>query len=63
MELTDMAKAHLSNIQNAIVDLYKQREKIEEEITKLTSYLKEGEALVSQSQTVAENADVTDVYK
>lgn len=63
MELADMAKAHLSNIQNAIVDLYKQREKIEEEITKLTNYLKEGEELVSQSQTVAEDVDVTDVYK
>lgn len=51
MDLTDMAKAHLGNVQNALVDLYKQREKIDEEIARLTNYLKEGESIVSGSES------------
>lgn len=40
--LQDMANAHLSNVQKAIVDLESQKRNIEEEINKLTVYLNEG---------------------
>ena len=37
-----MAKAHLSSVQKAIVDLQTQRENVDAEINKLTEYLKNG---------------------
>lgn len=52
MELTDMARAHLSNVQGALRDLYAQREKLDQEIARLSAYLKEGEQLVLSQETV-----------
>jgi uncharacterized protein YicC (UPF0701 family) len=48
MNLRDMALAHLNNVQNTLVDLYKQKEKVEEEISRLTSYLQEGSNLLKE---------------
>jgi len=42
MSIEDMAKAHLSSVQKAIVDLQTQRENVDAEINKLTEYLKNG---------------------
>lgn len=52
MNLTDMAKAHLGNVQAALGDLLKQKEKIEQEIARLSEYLKEGETLVLDHEHV-----------
>ena len=57
MELTDMAKAHLANVEAALRDLFAQREKIEQEINKMSNYLKEGEALILSQQ--ASNVEST----
>ena len=38
----EMAQAHLSNVSKAIEELVVQKENIEQEIAKLTSYLNEG---------------------
>jgi hypothetical protein len=40
--LHEMAEAHLTNVQKAIMDLQSQRNKIDEEIKKLTDYLQSG---------------------
>ena len=42
MSLEDMAKAHLANVQKAIGDLEKQKEKIQQEIDKLSEYFSKG---------------------
>lgn len=52
MNLADMAKAHLGNVQVALGDLLKQKEKIEQEIARLSEYLKEGESLVLNDEYV-----------
>lgn len=40
--VTEMAQAHLGNVQKAILDLEQQKVQIDEEIAKLKSYLEEG---------------------
>ena len=55
MNLTDMAKAHLGNVQVALNDLVKQKEKIEQEINRLVEYLKEGESTILNSEDVNKN--------
>lgn len=52
MNLADMAKAHLNNVNAALNDLLKQKEKIEQEIERLVVYLKEGESLVLDHEHV-----------
>lgn len=42
VSLHEMAEAHLTNVQKAIMDLQNQRNKIDEEIKKLTDYLQSG---------------------
>ena len=42
MSIEDMAKAHLSSVQKAIADLEVQKTNVENEIVKLTEYLKSG---------------------
>jgi len=42
MSIEDMAKAHLSSVQKAIIDLQTQKDNVENEIVKLTEYLKVG---------------------
>ena len=51
MNLKDMALAHLNNVQNTLIDLYKQKEKVEEEISRLTSYLQEGSNLLKEQES------------
>lgn len=50
-----MAQAHLQNVQSVISDLVKQKESIEQEINKLSEYLKVGAETIdkfnSQHQT------------
>ena len=50
-----MAKAHLGNVQGALNDLVKQKEKIEQEINRLVEYLKEGESTILNSEDVNKN--------
>lgn len=40
--LKEMAEAHLTNVQKAIIDLQKQKSVIDEEIKKLSDYLQSG---------------------
>ena len=54
MNLKDMALAHLNNVQNTLIDLYKQKEKVEEEISRLTSYLQEGSNLLKEQESYIE---------
>jgi len=62
MNLSDMAKAHLGNVQVALNDLVKQKEKIEQEINRLVEYLKEGESIVLDYEHVnAQSVDVSNV--
>lgn len=42
VSLQEMAEAHLTNVQKAIIDLQNQRSKIDEEIKRLTDYLQGG---------------------
>jgi peptidoglycan hydrolase CwlO-like protein len=42
VSLQEMAEAHLTNVQKAIIDLQNQRSKIDEEIRKLSDYLQNG---------------------
>lgn len=51
MSIEEMAKAHLQTVQKAIVDLQNQRTNIEEEIKKLTEYLKNGLEQLESGQT------------
>jgi len=46
--LKDMAQAHLSNVAKAIEELIMQKQNVEEEIKKLTSYLDEGREEIEQ---------------
>lgn len=52
MTIEEMAKAHLENVKKALNDLLVQRQRINEEIEKINEYLKQGEALVLDSQHV-----------
>lgn len=52
MTIEEMAKAHLENVKKALNDLLVQRQRIHEEIEKINEYLKQGEALVLDSQHV-----------
>jgi hypothetical protein len=42
VSLQEMAEAHLTNVQKAIIDLQNQKSKIDEEIKRLTEYLQGG---------------------
>lgn len=55
MTIEEMAKAHLENVKKALHDLLVQREKINQEIEKVNEYLKQGEAIVLDSQHVNES--------
>jgi hypothetical protein len=59
MDLTDMAKAHIGNVQVALQDLYKQKQNIEQEIVKITNYLNEATALIQSTEA---NKDSPPVY-
>jgi hypothetical protein len=42
VSLQEMAEAHLTNVQKAIIDLQNQRSKVDEEIKRLNDYLQGG---------------------
>jgi len=48
VSLEDMSKAHLTQVQKTIVDLQTQQKNIEQEISKLTDYLKSGLSTLEQ---------------
>jgi predicted nucleic acid-binding Zn-ribbon protein len=50
--ITDMVKAHLENVKSVLLDLHSQKKNIENEITKLESYLEKG----SQELNLYENS-------
>lgn len=52
MSIEEMAKAHLQNVHKTIIELEQQKLNIEQEIFKLTEYLKAGneELLKSKQQ-------------
>jgi len=58
MDLTDMAKAHIGNVQAALQDLYKQKQNVEQEIVKITNYLNEATALVQSTENNKESPPV-----
>lgn len=51
MDLVDMAKAHIGNVQAALQDLQKQKQSVEQEIVKITNYLNEAQALVENTES------------
>lgn len=56
VSLEEMSKAHLTQVQKTIVDLQTQQKNIEQEIVKLTDYLKSGLSTLEQleDKTVVE---------
>tara|TARA_B100001778_G_scaffold263802_1_gene224534 strand:+ start:736 stop:918 length:183 start_codon:yes stop_codon:yes gene_type:complete len=48
VSLEEMSKAHLTQVQKTIVDLQNQQKNIEQEIVKLTDYLKSGLSTLEQ---------------
>ena len=52
MTIEDLAKAHLETVKKAISDLRTQREKVDQEIDRLVSYVKQGEAIITDYQHV-----------
>jgi predicted nucleic acid-binding Zn-ribbon protein len=58
MNIVDMAKAHIETVKNALMDLSNQRIKVETEITKLSEYIKHGEAVISDFEHVNKGDDL-----
>lgn len=56
--LKEMAEAHLSNVQKAILDLQSQRDKIDEEIKKLSDYLQEGVGVLNNEKQKLEQTNM-----
>jgi hypothetical protein len=52
--LKEMAEAHLSNVQKAIADLQLQKNKIDDEIKKLSDYLNEGISVLNEDKKALE---------
>jgi hypothetical protein len=48
ISLEEMSKAHLTQVQKTIVELQNQQKNIEQEILKLTDYLKSGLSTLEQ---------------
>lgn len=63
MDLVDMAKAHIGNVQAALQDLQKQKQSVEQEIVKITNYLNEATALVQSTEKVQESTTVPNVVE
>jgi hypothetical protein len=57
MNITEMAQAHLVNIQQEINKLKQNKENIDQEINKLTQYLTEGVSVLSKESEKAELAE------
>lgn len=57
VSLEEMSKAHLTQVQKTIVELQTQQKNIEQEISKLTDYLKSG---LSTLEQLEDNAVVTE---
>jgi hypothetical protein len=60
MSVEEMAKAHLGTVEQAIVELNNQKQTIDDEILKLTDYLKKGNALLSERINSTSTAIVSD---
>jgi hypothetical protein len=57
MVIVEMAKAHLQNVHNRVEELQKQKNIIEDEIQKLSSYIAKGLEEIEQHES-AENVEV-----
>lgn len=57
VSLQEMAEAHLTNVQKAIMDLQNQRSKIDEEIRKLSDYLQNGVDVLKTEQQKLEQTN------
>jgi predicted RNase H-like nuclease (RuvC/YqgF family) len=51
--LTEMSKAHLVNVQNQILMLREQKQKLDAEISNLESYLSEGKAELKKLEPIS----------
>ena len=60
MSVEEMAQAHLETIKKAIVELQNQKQAIEQEILRLTDYLKQGDALIQERVNLTSTAIVSD---
>mgnify|MGYP001197394838 FL=1 len=60
MSVEEMAQAHLNTVQQAIVDLEKQKATIENEILRLTEYLEQGSTLLEQRTNLTSTATVSE---
>lgn len=60
MSVEEMAQAHLSNVQQTIVDLENKKVAIDNEILRLTEYLEQGNALLQERANVTSTATVSD---
>ena len=50
MNLKDMAKAHLQNVNSKLIELQESKRVLEQEISKLESYIQEGLLLVNSDE-------------
>jgi hypothetical protein len=57
MDIKEMAKAHLVNIQQEINKLVQNRETIDQEISRLQSYISEGVSVLEKESYKAECAE------
>lgn len=51
MNLVDMAKAHLQNVNSKLVELQESKRVLEQEISKLEKYLQEGLLLIDDKES------------
>tara|TARA_R110000868_G_scaffold315517_3_gene576402 strand:+ start:2161 stop:2337 length:177 start_codon:yes stop_codon:yes gene_type:complete len=58
MSVEEMAQAHLSTVQRAIVDLSNQKVTIDNEILRLTEYLEQGKTLLEERNNLTSTATV-----
>lgn len=58
MNIVDMAKAHLEAVRNAISDLTTQKAKVENEIVRLTEYIKQGEQVITDFEHVNSDSNL-----
>ena len=61
MNVTEMAKAHIETVKNAVTDLVNQKAKIEAEIKRLVEYVNQCEASVTDFEHVNNSEDSSNV--
>lgn len=59
--ILQMAEAHLQTVQKAIIDLQNQKNSIDQEIAKLTEYLKKGVDELNKNKPQPEESTTSNV--